>query len=78
MKFVNMSAVAGAGNRPQLKFRGPDGVVRWLNKEVTADKAPESDFCQGDVVKMVPKFAALKSNSLPFSEMDDADRKVLK
>ena len=69
-----MSAAARAGNRPQLKFRGPDGVIRWLNKTTTVDKEPE--FSQGDIVKMIPEFAELSAESLQFLEMDDAVRKV--
>ena len=73
-----MSAAARPGNRPQLKFRGPDGVVRWLKRVTTVDNTPDSEFSQGDFVKMVPEFAELNAKSLQFSEMDDAARKVFK
>ena len=71
-----MSAAARAGNQPQLKFRGPDGVIRWLNKASTVNKAPESEFSQGDIVRMIPEFAELSAESLQFLEIDDAARKV--
>ena len=71
-----MSAAVRAGKRPQLKFRGPDGVIRWLNKATTVNKAPEPEFSQGDIVKMIPEFAELSAESLQFLEMDGAVRKV--
>jgi len=37
---------------------------------------PESEFSKGDFVKMVLEFAEQNAESLQFSEMDDAARKV--